>query len=161
MLRFAHVVTPYEVTAEESMVFRRELFGNHHSEISHHVSSFQLMTQPLQRSRNFVSLAILALLGLTGCGKKLPDCSQNDLGKTVNASASSASPPSLSVPRKPVAAKDVLIGIDGSGSMFGYTPQQPATPAFLRDVLPFSPLPPAFRHSGSVDIQANPLHCGC
>jgi hypothetical protein len=116
---------------EESMVFWRGLFGDQHSGFPTRVSSFQLMIQPLQRSRYFVSLAILALLGLTGCGKKLPDCSQNDLGKTVNASASSASPPSLSVPRKPVAAKDVLIGIDGSGSMFGYT-QAPDPSSWLR-----------------------------
>lgn len=131
MFRLAPVPTPYEMSDEESMVFWRGLFGDQHSGFPTRVSSFQLMIQPLQRSRYFVSLAILALLGLTGCGKKLPDCSQNDLGKTVNASASSASPPSLSVPRKPVAAKDVLIGIDGSGSMFGYT-QAPYPSSWLR-----------------------------
>ena len=131
MFRFATVVTLYEVSAEENMFFRRGLVDVQHSEILPRVSSFQLLPLLSQRSKNLVALAVLALLGLTGCGKKLPDCSQNELGKMVKANVTSGSPTPPSAERKPVAAKDVLIGIDGSGSMFGYT--QSADPsAWLR-----------------------------
>ena len=131
MFRFATVVTLYEVSAEENMFFRRGLVGGQHSEIPPRDSWFQLLPLPSQRSKNLVALAVLALLGLTGCGKKLPDCSQIELGKTVKATVTSGSPTPPSAQRTPIAAKAVLIGIDGSGSMFGYT--QAADPsAWLR-----------------------------
>ena len=73
-----------------------------------------------QRLKDLVALALLALLGLTGCSKKLPPCSQNEPGKTVKATVASGSPPSPSAQGRPSAAKEVLIGIDGSGSMLGH-----------------------------------------
>lgn len=63
-------------------------------------------------ARPFAIPAALAVL-LSGCGAKLPDCS----GPTIANGANLAAKPVIVTPRS---GKNVLIGVDGSGSMLGF-----------------------------------------
>jgi hypothetical protein len=54
-----------------------------------------------------------AILVLTGCGAKLPDC---DAGLKANTAQTTSESPK----KPPQTGQQVLIGIDGSGSMLGY-----------------------------------------
>lgn len=59
--------------------------------------------------------AILLVFFLTGCSQKLPPCVQENPSKTATAAEPNSRP---KLPPPPV--KEVLVGIDGSGSMLGH-----------------------------------------
>lgn len=70
-------------------------------------------------------LGILALVSVAGCSKMLPPCAESFPAKAVKhttaaAPSGTATTPTPLTPRIPAAAKEVLIGIDGSDSMLGY-----------------------------------------
>lgn len=68
-----------------------------------------------------VCLTLLGLLALTGCSKKLPPCVQVEPTRGAKPGvAGTSKPPAPPLQRRPVAAKELLIGIDGSGSMLGH-----------------------------------------
>lgn len=64
-------------------------------------------------------LSVLGLVAVAGCSQKLPPCAQSSSAKDAKTTTATATPAPL-LPRVPTAAKEVLIGIDGSGSMLGH-----------------------------------------
>ena len=64
-------------------------------------------------------LSVLGVVAVAGCAQKLPPCAQPSPAKDAKSTTASATPAPL-LPRVPTAAKEVLIGIDGSGSMLGH-----------------------------------------
>lgn len=70
-------------------------------------------------------LGIFALVSVAGCSQILPPCAETFPAKavkhtTTGTPSGTATTPAPSTPRIPAAAKEVLIGIDGSGSMSGH-----------------------------------------
>ena len=70
-------------------------------------------------------LSIFALVSVAGCSQILPPCAESFPAKAVKHTTTvtpsgTATTPAPSTPRIPTAAKEVLIGIDGSGSMIGH-----------------------------------------
>ena len=75
------------------------------------IAAWPLREKTFQMLRWLVTGAVS--IALTGCGEKLPDC-------LVGLKSGGALKPSAITKKPPQVGQQVLIGIDGSGSMFGF-----------------------------------------
>lgn len=121
MVGSACVTVLFTAGAEASHRRRRQRDGSWVSGFFVRLIAVPRLPQPSPQQMAPFCLTLLGLLALTGCSKKLPPCVQAEAVPGAKAGvAGTSKPPAPPVQRIPVAARELLIGIDGSGSMLGH-----------------------------------------